>query len=100
MEEIMRLIPLQIEVITQTVPRLTDEASEVFLFGSRLDDQARGGDVDLLIETQTPLTLLERAQLKMELDLPINIIVQARNTTPTPFQRIARTNAVKLDVRS
>jgi predicted nucleotidyltransferase len=94
----VRLTPSQIEVITQTVSRLTDETSEVFLFGSRLDDRARGGDVDLLIETHNPLTLLERAQLKMELeslvDLPINVVVQARNTTPTPFQRIAHTNAV------
>ena len=100
----MRLTRNQIQAITQTVSRLADETAEVFLFGSRLNDQAKGGDVDLLIETCSPLTLLEQAQIKMELEslvsLPVDIIAQVRNTIHTPFQRIARANAAKLEVRS
>lgn len=97
----MRLTSTQIQAIMKTLARLADETADVFLFGSRLNDQARGGDVDLLIETNTPLTLIERAQIKIELEdlvgLPVDIVVQARNATPTPFQRIARANAVKLE---
>lgn len=100
----MRITPAQIHAITQTVSRLTNGTAEVFLFGSRLNDQARGGDVDLLIETHALLTLTERARIKMELEslvsLPVDIVAQARNVTPTPFQRIARSNAIKLEARS
>ena len=100
MEKALRLTSTQIQAIIKTLARLADETAEVFLFGSRLNDQARGGDVDLLIETNTPLTLIERAQLKIVEDLvglPVDIIVQTRNAMPTPFQRIARANAVKLE---
>ena len=97
----MRLSLDQIQTITRTVSRLADGTAEVFLFGSRLDDQARGGDVDLFVESGAPLTLLERAQLKLELEsvlnLPVDIVAQARNAAPTPFQRIARSRAVKLE---
>ena len=62
----MRLTPPQIDAIIQTVSRLTGGTAEVFLFGSRLDDRARGGDIDLLILTRTPLALVERARIKME----------------------------------
>lgn len=97
----MRLTPSQIHAITQTVSRLTGGTAEVFLFGSRLDDRARGGDIDLLIETSTPLALVERARIKMELEslvsLPVDIVSQVRNSASTPFQRIARANAVRLE---
>lgn len=100
----MRLTPAQIHAITQTVFRLTDGTAQVFLFGSRLDDRARGGDVDLLIETSTPLARVERARIKMELEslvgLPVDIVAQVRDSAPTPFQRIARANAVRLEAQS
>jgi predicted nucleotidyltransferase len=100
----MRLTPAQIGLITETVSRLTDGSATVFLFGSRLDDRARGGDVDVLIETNTPLTLIERARIKMELEsllnLPVDILSQARNTVSTPFRSIARAGAVRLEAPS
>ncbi|WP_208599049.1 nucleotidyltransferase domain-containing protein [Desulfonatronum thioautotrophicum] len=44
----MRLHPDQIESIREVV--LTrDPTARIFLFGSRLDDKQRGGDVDLLV---------------------------------------------------
>jgi predicted nucleotidyltransferase len=99
----VRLTPAQIHAITQTISRLTGGTAEVFLFGSRLDDRARGGDVDLLIETAAPLALVERARIKMELEclvnLPVDIVAQVRESAPTPFQRIARANAVRLEAR-
>lgn len=67
----------------------------------RLNDQAKGGDVDILTETDTPLTLIERAQLKMALEaklgLPVDITAQVRNTSPNPFQMIVRAHAVRLE---
>jgi len=97
----MRLTPPQIHAITETISRLAGGTAEVFLFGSRLDDRARGGDIDLLIETNIHLALVDRARIKMELEslvsLPVDIVSRVRNSTPTPFQRIAWANAVRLE---
>jgi len=97
----VRLTPTQIQTITQTISQLTGGTAEVFLFGSRVDDRSRGGDVDLLIETPVPLALIECARIKMNLesliDLPVDIVVQVRHEAPTPFQRIARANTVRLE---
>lgn len=96
----MRLTQEQIQKIVQTVSRLTGNATEVFLFGSRLNDCAKGGDIDLLVETDAPLTLIGRAQIKLALEsdlgLPVDIIAQTRNVAPTPFQTIARARAIQL----
>ena len=48
----MRLTPHQRQVLTQTARDCFDPAAQVRLFGSRADDARRGGDIDLLIETQ------------------------------------------------
>ena len=48
----MRLTVQEVLAIKQTVTLvLGDESAKVTLFGSRLDDGAKGGDIDLLINT-------------------------------------------------
>ncbi|PWV76744.1 nucleotidyltransferase domain-containing protein [Halomonas sp. A11-A] len=48
----MRLSPHQRNVIRRLARECFGPATRVTLFGSRADDEARGGDIDLLIETQ------------------------------------------------
>ena len=48
----MRLSALQRQVLTQTARDCFDPDVRVRLFGSRTDDTRKGGDIDLLIETQ------------------------------------------------
>jgi len=97
----MRLTHEQTASILKMVQRFAGEKAHVYLFGSRLDDQAKGGDVDLLIETSHPLKLLDRAYLKIKLEerlgLPVDIIIRAGNETPTPFQQLAQAQSIKLD---
>lgn len=50
----MRLHPDHIAVIKSVTAQVLGADASVRLFGSRVDDQARGGDIDLLIETTTP----------------------------------------------
>ncbi len=50
----MRLTSEQVNIIKKTVNTLCENA-EVKLFGSRLDDNAKGGDIDLLISLKEPI---------------------------------------------
>lgn len=47
----MRLTPAQVDTIRETARRCFGPDAEVWLFGSRVDDTRRGGDIDLYIET-------------------------------------------------
>ena len=59
----MRLHSNEIQAIQKAAQETFPPGTGVYLFGSRLDDQARGGDIDLLIEPQTswsPQEIVER----------------------------------------
>ncbi len=51
----MRLRPDQARTICQVAREIAGPAATVRLFGSRLDDTARGGDIDLLVEVPEPV---------------------------------------------
>ncbi len=46
----MRLTTEQIAVIKQKTALIFGDDAQVYLFGSRTDDDAKGGDIDLFIE--------------------------------------------------
>lgn len=47
----MRLQLKEIQIITQIAKEIYGDGVRVYLFGSRLYDEKRGGDIDLLIRT-------------------------------------------------
>jgi predicted nucleotidyltransferase len=51
----MRLTEQQAHDIVQLAHQLVSEQARVHLFGSRLDDEARGGDLDLMLEVPEPI---------------------------------------------
>lgn len=78
----MRLSESTCAVIRSTVQDLFGSEATVKLFGSRLNDNARGGDIDLLVELTSTPTDLERKTLqlitKLQLrigDQPIDVLV-------------------------
>ena len=98
----MRLSTTQTRVILHCVRQQFGEDASVMLFGSRLDDTARGGDVDLLVESAAPATLRQRAlatmKLEQALELPVDIVTLRRGTPPgNAFARIARSRAQPLE---
>lgn len=96
----MRLTTAETRAIVETVAELAGPGAAVYLFGSRLDDASRGGDVDLLVESQPTLTLLDRARLTVALEarlnLPVDLIAIGPDRPPTPFQQITRARAARL----
>jgi predicted nucleotidyltransferase len=96
----MRLLDSQIASIRTIVPQYAGKGCRVYLFGSRLDDAARGGDVDLLIETPQQLPLMQRVRMKMAIEaalgLPVDLVVREENQTPTAFQRLAKLRSTLL----
>jgi len=95
----MRLTPSQIETICTTARQTLGEGAKVSLFGSRLDDARKGGDVDLLVEARQEPGLLARALLKNRLEerlqLPVDVVT-ASFDKPSPFARMARAQSVRL----
>ena len=97
----MRLSPVQTRLIVDCVRQQFGADARVMLFGSRLDDAARGGDVDLLVESAAPPTLRQRARatnaLEQALNLPVDIVAVQRGTAGSAFARIARSRAQALE---
>ncbi len=48
----MRLTDFQIDSILETSSAVFGASSKVWLFGSRTDDNKRGGDIDLFVECE------------------------------------------------
>ena len=95
----MRLTQAQQQSIRNATHQNFGENSKVWLFGSRVDDSRRGGDVDLYIET-TPLSNMIpvlRCKISIEdaLDLHVDLIVndQAGNQ---PIYQIAKQQGIQL----
>ncbi|MFI3185644.1 MAG: nucleotidyltransferase domain-containing protein [Methylococcaceae bacterium] len=51
----MRLTPSQAQITKNTVDCILGIPCRVWLFGSRVDDDARGGDIDLMVEVEIAL---------------------------------------------
>ena len=75
----MRLEKNEIEVIVATIDKIFNR-TEVFLFGSRLDDTKKGGDIDLFIIPKERTNLFEKkikvlAKLERLLHKPVDLII-------------------------
>lgn len=100
----MRLTSRQRSVIQQTLLEHFGGGSRILLFGSRTDDQARGGDIDLFVEPeiQDPDALVN-ARLQALVDLhkalgeqKIDIVISRRNGPNLPIHQVARETGIPL----
>lgn len=95
----MRLTESQIAAIRETATKNFGEDASVWLFGSRVDDIKRGGDVDLYIETTNRHTLLSELRCKIALeeclDLAVDIIVKEPGKDK-PIYNLAKASGVRL----
>ncbi|MDP2751720.1 MAG: nucleotidyltransferase domain-containing protein [Rhodocyclaceae bacterium] len=67
----MRLTTFEVAAIKQSAQEVFGSKVEVFLFGSRVDDEKRGGDIDLYIKTQTGKDLTHKIKFLVSLEQKI-----------------------------
>ncbi len=92
------------------IPRLLADTSEVFgndaelwLFGSRVDDNARGGDIDLYVETADETGLLahrlefQRRLFRLFGDRKVDVVIHSRTRPLSPIHLIARKSGILLN---
>jgi predicted nucleotidyltransferase len=92
----MRLTTHQTQTIRQLAQQVGGAQTRVRVFGSRLDDNARGGDVDLMLELPAPVdnpalmaarmsALVSRAMRGRKVD----VLISAPNLKCLPIHNIA-----------
>lgn len=95
----MRITAEQIEAIKMLARRYFGEGAGLWLFGSRVDDARRGGDVDLYVEPAQESTILSALRCKIELeerlDLHVDLVVKERGKDK-PIYQLAKTRGVQL----
>ena len=78
----MRLTPAEIEAIVRAVHEVFGETARVRVFGSRVRDDLKGGDLDLFAPALD--------------DLRTDILLHERGRPSTPIERIALRDGVLL----
>ena len=99
----MRLTENQRESIKSVVISVIGKESRIWLFGSRLDDSKRGGDIDLLVETEMVVPGRVDALCQLEGALPvrlgnrkIDVLLKDASTADAPIYHAARQTGVLL----
>jgi predicted nucleotidyltransferase len=101
----MRLTNKQRAIICSTVAEIFGDTAEVWLFGSRVDDSKRGGDIDLYIEpaAHNAKELIE-AKLRFLVEIhkemgeqKIDVVIRRAGCAENlPIYRVAKQTGVRL----
>lgn len=99
----MRLTNAERAAICETVRSVAGPTTRVRLFGSRADDLARGGDIDLLVEVDHPVQSVVRLGARIGVRLQqvlgerrIDVVMAAPNVAESTIHRVARETGVEL----
>lgn len=97
----MRLTAEQARIIGRIVREEAGDDAIVRLFGSRLDDDARGGDIDLFLQAAHPVArpALFSARIVARLMRALNgrridLVLAAPNLRALPIHELARTGVI------
>ncbi len=101
----MRLTQQEIQIIKSSVQEVMGANASVWLFGSRVDDSKRGGDIDLFVETDLydpKDKVLKTAQLWAKLQLRLEeqridiVLAAAKFEEQKLIEKMARKTGIQL----
>jgi predicted nucleotidyltransferase len=97
----MRISPQERASIRQATEEVAGFGARALLYGSRVHDELRGGDIDLLVELPSPaqdalgLSLRIAARIQRKIGLrKIDVLIADPATPESPWLRQARQDAV------
>ena len=95
----MRLQPEEQAAIISTITSF-DKESEIYLFGSRLDDTKRGGDIDILVKSdvicRSMLAHIEDELFKKIDEQKIDFLLTGKNKLNTFSRMVLARGAIQL----
>lgn len=99
----MRLAASHIDIIHSTARQLLGANVQITLFGSRVDDERKGGDIDLLVEVpqdiEDPAVMSARLASRISRSMggrQVDVVLAAPNLKPQAIHQIARQTGVLL----
>ena len=99
----MRISAENIKKITEIISELAGDGLSVTLFGSRVDDGKRGGDIDLLVESavavDNPAWLAAQisAQVsRLMAGRQVDVLIGAPNLKQLPIHEVAKSTGILL----
>lgn len=99
----MRLTKNAITKICEAAKHHFGSQAKVWLFGSRVDDNKRGGDIDLYVEVDTPISdrVLKTCRMEAEIQIAlgeqkIDIVVFSPGQKQLQIHEIAKQTGVLL----
>ncbi len=90
----MRLSTEEIKIIKKSIETVLGN-KKIILFGSRVDDNKKGGDIDLCIEVKTKISFKDKLKLltlleKNGIERKVDIIFKYPNSKENIFQTIEK----------
>ena len=98
----MRLTGRQREEILRTAAEVFGDDATVTLFGSRVDDMDRGGDIDLMITTDAATARRRKVRFLVRLkqrigDRRIDVVLRTPDSREREIHRVASSEGVPIE---
>lgn len=98
----MRITKFEQEIIKLNVKKHFGRNADVYIFGSRVDNNKKGGDIDLYVTTDMPASEIIQRKISLLVELEkvlgeqkIDVVINNR-TKQKPIYEIAEKEGVKL----
>ncbi len=96
----MRLSKDEVTIIKRVILKYIEDA-KIFLFGSRVDDNKRGGDIDIFVQTDKTISLKKQIKILTEIEMNgierrVDLLLQMPNSRDRAIFQTAKKEGIVL----